>query len=85
MITLIRNKYDEQADNIESKFKDLVLAYRVEIDDEADLPFVQDGDQKLYPGKELDDWLMQLEFELNTQRSLSGDGCYIDPRTGKVC
>ena len=85
MITLLRNKNDKTADAVEEKFSDLVLAYRVVINNEIKSLIVKDGEDQYMPGKDFDNWLQQLELELKTQRSLSGDGCYIDPQTGKVC
>lgn len=85
MITLLRNKNDKSADAVEEKFRDLVLAYRVVINNEIKSLIVKDGEDQYTPGKDFDDWLLQLKFELKSQRSLSGDGCYNDPRTGEVC
>ena len=85
MITLLRNKNDKSADAVEEKFSDLVLAYRVVINNEIKNFIVKDGEDQYMPGKDFDNWLQQLELELKTQRSLSGDGCYIDPQTGMVC
>ena len=85
MITLLRNKNDKSADAVEEKFSDLVLAYRVVINNEIKNFIVKDGEDQYMPGKDFDNWLQQIELELKTQRSLSGDGCYIDPQTGMVC
>ncbi len=87
MITLYRKKNNELADSIENRFEELTLAYRVEMMPESD-PYdwmIEDGDKKIKTKGDLESWLLQLEKELNWQRSLSGDACYIDPETGEVC
>lgn len=86
MITLHRHKTDSKAEEIEQKFRDLVLAYRVKtISEEESGPYIIDGNQKIENDAEMESWFQQLERELQWQRSLSGDGCYIDPETGGVC
>lgn len=86
MITLHRHKTDPKADEIEQKFKDLVLAYRMEtLPEDESGPFIVDGDQKVEGEEEITSWLRELEGDLKWERSLTGDGCYIDPRSGEVC
>jgi len=89
MITLHRNKEDTYADAIEGRFKDLVLSYQSEVhaSDQTDktLPVIEDGDTLISGEKEIGEWLTELEAELKWQRSISGDGCYIDPDSGNVC
>ncbi len=86
MITLHRRKDDHQAAKIEEKLQDLVLAYQVEEiqDDHSDF-FIKDGGKKIYGKEEIETWFRELEAELNWQRSISGDGCYIHPENGEVC
>lgn len=86
MITLHRRKTDPKADKIEQKFKDLVLAYRVEdMPEDNSGPFIVDGGKKIEGEEEIMSWLQELEGDLKWERSLTGDGCYIDPRSGEVC
>lgn len=86
MITLYRHKDDNEAANIEEKLQDLVLAYRVEeIDDQESGPFIVDGWEKIQGEEELEAWFRELKGELDWQRSITGDGCYIHPDSGKVC
>lgn len=89
MITLIRKPDDPKADEIESRFKDLILAYKTEISedgsDEDQLPKIRDGETVISGEEEIEKLLRELEADLTWQRSLSGDGCYIDPKTGTVC
>ncbi len=85
MIKLIRQENDPKADAIESRFDDLILSYKTEISDTGDLPKIIDGETVVTDDEEIEKWLRKLEDELSWQRSLSGDGCYIDPESGKVC
>lgn len=85
MIKLIRKPDDPQADEIESRFEDLILSYKTEISDEDDLPKIKDGDTIISGEDEIENWLRELEADLEWQRSLSGDACFIDPDSGKVC
>ena len=85
MIKLIRQDDDPMADEIESRFQDLILSYKTEISEDNDLPKIVDGDTTLSDKDEIEEWLRELESELKWQRSLSGDACYIDPDSGNVC
>jgi len=85
MIKLIRKETDPKADSIESRFDNLILSYKSEISEDTDLPKVIDGGTVISGDEEIEKWLRKLEDELSWQRSLSGDGCYIDPKSGKVC
>lgn len=86
MITLYRQKDDQQAAKIEEKLQDLVLAYQVEeIEGEKSDLFIEDGGEKIQGKEEIETWFRELEGELKWQRSISGDGCYINPETGNVC
>ncbi|WP_147303652.1 hypothetical protein [Rhodohalobacter sp. SW132] len=80
---------DSYADAIEDRFQDLVLSYQSKMytSDQTDktLPQIEDGDRRISGEKEIEQWLIKLEDELKWQRSLSGDGCYIDPESGNVC
>lgn len=89
MIKLYRKSEDPAADKIEERFKDLVLSYKTVLstDDSGGdkYPRIEDGDDIIFGDKQIEEWLRVLEDELKWQRSLSGDGCYIDPKSGKIC
>jgi hypothetical protein len=85
MITLIRNERDSEADRIEDRLKNLVVAYNTVIDPEIDSAYIEESGNKVVQGAHMEIWFRQLESELSWQRSLSGDGCYIDPETGDIC
>lgn len=86
MITLYRNESDSAADRIEEKLQDLVLSYHSKklSPDEQQL-YIDDGGNKIIGDENIEKWFIQLQSELKWQRSLSGDGCYIDPETGETC
>lgn len=86
MIQLYRSKKDIQADQLEKKFKELVISYEVKsLPENESQGFIIDGDNKITEPEAITRWLEKLESELKWQRSLSGDGCYIDPETGETC
>lgn len=85
MITLVRSEQDPAADEIEMRLKSLVLAYKTDIQPDAGSPYIEESGKKIVKAVELELWFRQLESELKWQRSLSGDGCYIDPESGSVC
>lgn len=85
MITLYRKTDDEEADRIEDALNNLVLAYKTEISDDEQTPSIRDGEQIIREQNEISEWLLELTKEIQFQRSLSGDCCYIDPETGKTC
>lgn len=88
MIKLIREAVDPKADQIESRFEDLILSYKTEISDEHNddnLPKIKDGDTIIAGKDEIENWLRELEADLKWQRSLSGDACFINPESGKIC
>lgn len=87
MITLYKKSDSHFGDEIREKLNDLVVSY-----EERELPeggssgvFIMDSGKKIEGRRAIDDWLIQFEKELSWQRSLSGDGCYIDPETGETC
>lgn len=87
MIKLIRQKNDPFADAIEQHFKDLVLSYKTKLEeaDKENTPRIVDGSKTFHGKQEIKEWLNELQSDLQWQRSLSGDGCYIDPDSGEVC
>ncbi|MEX2601869.1 MAG: hypothetical protein WD355_09490 [Balneolaceae bacterium] len=90
MIEFHRLKQDELSEEIEKKLKDMVLAYKTfEYDERSEselpLPFIRENDQLVSEESEIRHYLQELESELQLQRSVTGDGCYIDPASGKIC
>lgn len=87
MIKLFRKKEQEKADMIEGQFKNLVLAYQVTILPENDSRnwYIEDGANTIEGESGYEDWFRELEGELNWQRTITADACYIDPESGKIC
>lgn len=85
MITLYRKPADQKADEIEERFNNLVVAYKTEIYESIEECYIKEDDKQIPPGPGMENWFRQLTDELDWQRSLSGDGCYIDPESGQVC
>jgi hypothetical protein len=86
MIILHKVKNDPSSDELEERLNDLVLAYKTELHEPGtDGPAIEEGDSIIRDKSELEQWIQNLEKELKWQRSLSGDGCYIDPETGEIC
>lgn len=55
------------------------------MDQNHEFPFISDGGQVISGKKNIENWLTGLKKELKWQRSVSGDGCYIDPDSGETC
>ncbi|MEX0660504.1 MAG: hypothetical protein WD381_01695 [Balneolaceae bacterium] len=89
MITLHRKKEDSKSDELEEKLKEMVLAYKTSLHHSAEskypLPYIEDGESIFTKDEEIEAWVLELETELKWQRSLSGDGCFIHPNSGKIC
>lgn len=86
MITVHGTKDDPETERLIHQLEDLVLSFKTEFHEEANgLPYIEENGKEIRGAKALEEWVQQLESELNWQRSLSGDGCYIDPESGKVC
>lgn len=87
MITLYKKEDSIAAEELHAKLSDLTLAFRVEIlpEHEVDEFYIEESGKQIKENDEIRKWLLQLESELKWQRSLSGDGCYIDPNTGNTC
>ena len=85
MIRLHRKPIDPDADRVEERLQDLVLAYETEIDKTANPCYIMEGRNKIVKGDQMNKWFLSLEQELTWSRSLSGDGCYLDPESGEPC
>jgi hypothetical protein len=90
MIVLHRTKNDSRGKEIERKLKQLVVAHSVQVHKEGaekpvSLPYIRENGTIISGEERIDRYLVELERELNRQRMISGDGCYIDPDTGEIC
>mgnify|MGYP003108598643 CR=1 FL=1 len=87
MILLHMKEGDQSSMKLKEQLDDLVISYKTEIHgaEEKGLPYIEESG-RVYKGEShIEKWVDELKAELNQQRSLSGDGCYINPETGKVC
>ncbi|MEX0720159.1 MAG: hypothetical protein WD059_05795 [Balneolaceae bacterium] len=89
MVILHKINNDSKSAALQEELNRLVISYKtVEHNpeqEEGQWPFIEE-DGKIIEGKRnIKDWLEELEDELKNQRSITGDGCYIDPKTGSVC
>lgn len=87
IIVLHTVKQNGFSNRLEERLDELVIAYEKEKheEDEIKQPFIEEGDNIYQTKEEIEEWLTKLKRELKWQRSLSGDGCYIDPDTGQIC
>ena len=87
MIVLHRKKDDEQSDQLEQRLNDLVLSFKKVNHENAgeNLPYIEEDGTEFHNEEEIESWLRELKSDLSWQRSLSGDGCYINPKDGKIC
>ena len=81
MIELHRPAVSPAADAIEETLRDLCVAYRVAASTSL---FLEEGGRR-FSGDAVRPYLDALSDELRANREVSGDACYVDPRSGKVC
>ncbi len=87
MIKLHKKESDTHSEKLEEKLKDLVISFKKEVhsSETEGLPYIEEDGRLYKTEKEIEEWLEQIKKELSWQRSLSGDGCYIDPETDEIC
>lgn len=94
MIILHRKPDDPFAAEIERVLEELVVAHKTRNYEEDasndapaqyELPFIQENGTLVTGRERIKKYLDELSAELRQQRMVTGDGCYIDPETGKVC
>ena len=88
MIELHRAAGSKAGEDLEETLRELCVAHRIvplmEAGGDSPPPFLQEGSQR-YAGADILPFLDQLRAELTSNRVVSGDACYIDPRNGRVC
>jgi len=89
MITLYHKNDCLLCDEIEARFKELVVAYKktdqlTDAQKNIDLPFIVD-DQEIVSGKqEIYKYLENLKETISEWQKFQSDSCYIDSK-GKTC
>lgn len=85
MIHLHYTKGSPKSEALKSRLDALVIRYELEEHrNSAETPFIVEDGRTINNSDEIEQWLQQLEQEINLQRSVSGDGCYIHPKSGKI-
>ncbi len=99
MIELHRPEQDKFADEIDDRLNAMVVAFRSVVhpgspdsdrqnsspQTSTPLPHIRESGKMISRKEEIFTWLDELDRELQQQRSVSGDSCYIDPESGKIC
>jgi hypothetical protein len=94
MIKLYVKNNCPECDEIEEKFKDLVLAHKlINVDsenfdnsfDRAELPVVQDEGKIIKGSKEIDKFLDEMENFLKEWNKFQSDVCYVDDNGYVIC
>ena len=81
---------DPLADRVEETLNELVVAHKVVRYLEMPAgdptpPCINESGRIIVGKQDLDEYLYRLKTDLDRQRSISGDVCYIDPETGEIC
>ncbi len=91
MITLYRRRKSRNADEIQERLEDLVLAHRVvdvedveQIPEHRSPPVLVESDAT-YSGDEIEALLDEIGTEITVERQFSADACYIDPDNPTRC
>jgi hypothetical protein len=87
MIIFHKKESHSESDRLEERLKDLVISFKTEIhsDGKEGLPYIEEDGKTYKTEGEIKKWMQELAGDLKWQRSLSGDGCYIDPKKGNIC
>lgn len=87
MITLKKKRNHEFGNELKDRLESLVVAFKTEdiAESAEDDLYIVDGGKKISGRENLESWLLELESDLKWSRSLSGDSCYIDPKTQETC
>jgi hypothetical protein len=89
MIKLHRKREDAASDRLEERLNSLVISFKtVSYEEESEqkkLPYIEEDGEEFYTEEDITGWMRELESQLSWQRSQSGDGCYMDPKNGKIC
>lgn len=87
MIILHIKSSELKTPEIERELREMVVSYKTEVHPEweAQDAYIEEDGKEYRTEKEIEGWVQQLKKELSWQRSLSGDGCYVDPDKGNSC
>lgn len=87
MIVLHKKELHRESELLEERLEELVIAFKKKVYSQGrkGLPFIEEDGEVFKTDEEIEAWLREIKDELDWQRSLSGDGCYINPKDGKTC
>ncbi len=97
MFTFYHQTSDAFTKWVEDKLKEMVVAHKiigVDEDDSSslpkdisidDLPLLSDGHEYWRSQKEIEEFLEELQRDLEFSRSLTSDACYVDPENPSEC
>lgn len=87
MILLHIKDGDEHSLRLKRELEGLVISFKTVLhqSNSIDLPYIEESGETYHKEEEIKEWLEELKSELNVQRTVSGDGCYINPKNGKSC
>ena len=87
MIILHTVNSDERSNELEKRLNELVIAFQKVEHEQGEIKhgYIEEDGQDYKSSEEIERWFDELSGDLEWQRSISGDGCYIDPESGNVC
>jgi len=82
MIVFYKN-FDETGNYIEDFLNQESIAHKTRETEQKS--YIQENGKNIKGDEDLKKFFNQLKKDLDFQRSISGDACYIDPDTGTIC
>ena len=85
MLTFYRQEDHRFRNPIEDKIKDLVIAHRLVPLHGNEEPYLDENGTIIKGMEAMNDYLEDLRKELQIQRSITADACYVDEKSGEIC
>ncbi|WP_020531724.1 hypothetical protein [Flexithrix dorotheae] len=89
MICVYVKNSSKTSDIIENKLKNLCIRFARIPEEQGETgiirPSITEGGKSYSTRESIFEYLDLLEIEMTQMREISGDACYINPKTGKVC
>ncbi len=85
MLTFYRQENHQYREIIEQRMKELVIAHRIVPLHGEEEPYLDENGHLFKGLEDMVDFLNDLQRELDIQRSISADACYVDEETGEIC
>jgi len=84
MLYLLKKDNDNLGERIKAMLDELCVRYKLRSTEES-ASYLKDNDQKIEGEKTIYKFLASLRKNLEWERAISADACYIDPETGELC